>query len=70
MIPNGTPAKWKSTKALSDARSILPNEMGLYLQQDNVKVLLTKQDDNVNKTMLTKQNNEEVFKQQNLYFRL
>ena len=67
MIPNGTPAKWKSTKALSDARSILPNEMGLYLQQDNVKVLLTKQDD---KTMLTKQNNEEVFKQQNLYFRL
>ena len=44
--------------------------MGLYLQQDNVKVLLTKQDDNVNKTMLTKQNNEEVFKQQNLYFRL
>ena len=44
--------------------------MGLFLQQDNVKVLLTKQDDNVNKTMLMKQNNEEVFKQQNLYFRL
>ena len=70
MIPNRTPAKWKSTKALSDARSILPSEMGLFLQQDNVKVLLTKQDDNVNKTMLTKQNNEEVFKQQNLCFRL
>ena len=44
--------------------------MGLFLQQDNIKVLLTKQDDNVNKTMLMKQNNEEVFKQQNLYFRL
>ena len=35
-MPTRTPAKWKSVKVLSDARNILPDDMGLFLQQDNV----------------------------------
>ena len=35
MIPVRTPAKWKIAKTLLDARNILPDEMGLFLQQDN-----------------------------------
>ena len=33
MIPTRTPAKSKSTKALSDARNILPDKIGLFLQR-------------------------------------
>ena len=35
-MPTRTPAKWKGTKALPEARNILPDEIGLFLQQDNV----------------------------------
>lgn len=34
-MPTRTPAKWKSTKALPEARNILPDEIGLFLQQDS-----------------------------------
>ena len=36
IMPTRTPAKWKSTKAFPEARNILPDEIGLFLQQDNV----------------------------------
>ena len=42
MIRNKTPAKWKNTKALSDARNFLPDEMSLFWLQDNVNNLIKK----------------------------